>query len=187
MALAVALFGRRDHPKDTKWVIWGALMPDLPMFVLFAIDKARGIPMDEIWRVRYFQDDWQIPINAFNSIPIYALILGLAYWRKSRAWMVFALAALLHILFDLPVHREDEHAHFWPLSNWKFISPVSYWDPAHYGNIVAVFEFGILAICAVLGVRVFVHRWAKWIYVLACLFMPLAFLGFYLWGWISSA
>jgi len=68
---------------------------------------------------------------------------------KGSAWLriiglmllVFALAAILHVLTDLPLHHDDGHPHFWPLTNWIFRSPVSYWDPAHHGNVWSAFEF----------------------------------------------
>ncbi|NEO26580.1 MAG: hypothetical protein F6K03_06700, partial [Kamptonema sp. SIO4C4] len=30
--------------------------------------------------------------------------------------------------------------HFYPLSDYRFISPVSYWNPKHYGAIIALLE-----------------------------------------------
>jgi len=57
--------------------------------------------------------------------------------------MVFAVAALLHVLTDLPLHHDDGHPHFWPLTNWIYRSPVSYWDPAHYGRIWSLVEIGL--------------------------------------------
>ena len=54
--------------------------------------------------------------------------------------MFFSLAALTHLAGDLPVHVEDAHQHLWPLSDWKFISPISYWDPDHHGRIFMIFE-----------------------------------------------
>jgi len=58
---------------------------------------------------------------------------------------------MLHIAGDLPLHNDDAHRHFFPFSNWRFISPVSYWDPKHYGTIVAPIEILIVIIsCVVL-------------------------------------
>ena len=30
---------------------------------------------------------------------------------------------------------DDAHRHFYPLSDYRFISLVSYWDPRHYGTV----------------------------------------------------
>ena len=46
----------------------------------------------------------------------------------------------LHCLGDLPLHNEDAHAHFFPFSTWHFRSPVSYWDPRHFGLVTASAE-----------------------------------------------
>ena len=47
----------------------------------------------------------------------------------------------LHLLCDLAVHNDDAHRHFLPFTNWRFISPISYWDPKHYGIIFSALEF----------------------------------------------
>ena len=55
------------------------------------------------------------------------------------------------MLCDLPVHHNDGHRHFLPISNWRFESPVSYWDPAHFGVIFATLEL-VLAVSALIYV-----------------------------------
>ena len=47
---------------------------------------------------------------------------------------------LLHFACDLPLHHDDAHRHFLPLSLWRFESPVSYWDPKRFGWITAPLE-----------------------------------------------
>jgi hypothetical protein len=56
---------------------------------------------------------------------------------------VFFLAMAMHVALDLSLHNADAHRHFLPLSHWQFESPVSYWDPAHYG----VFGAGLEVVC----------------------------------------
>ena len=73
-----------------------------------------------------------------------------------RSGVAFALcgAALLHLGLDFLLHNDDGRAHFWPITNWIFASPVSYWDPDHYGNIVGPIEIALsLAACAYLWRR----------------------------------
>lgn len=59
---------------------------------------------------------------------------------------LFALAAITHLIGDFPVHANDAHPHFWPISDWRFASPISYWDRNHHGAVFCVFEtiLGIL-------------------------------------------
>ena len=59
---------------------------------------------------------------------------------------------LLHLGLDLPLHHNDGRAHFQPFTDWVFESPLSYWDPAHYGWLVGPVE---AAVCAALA-------WALW-------------------------
>jgi membrane-bound metal-dependent hydrolase YbcI (DUF457 family) len=65
-------------------------------------------------------------------------------WLRRRAAAAFFASIILHCLFDLPIHREDAHRHFVPLSDWRFVSPISYWDPAYYGAWVAFAELSAL-------------------------------------------
>jgi hypothetical protein len=52
----------------------------------------------------------------------------------------FAASGFLHTLIDVLCHREDAHMNFWPVTRWKFMSPVSYWDPAYYRQYFSLFE-----------------------------------------------
>ena len=55
------------------------------------------------------------------------------------------MAMLLHGLADLPLHHDDAHRQLWPLSDWRYASPLSYWDPRHYGHWVALAELTAVA------------------------------------------
>ena len=37
---------------------------------------------------------------------------------------------------------------FWPLSSWRFVSPVSYYDPAHFGRVFMIVEIALAIGCA---------------------------------------
>ena len=72
----------------------------------------------------------------------------------SSALVLFALAAITHLLGDLPLHVDDGHAHFVPFSEWRYVSPLSYWDPHHYGNTISLIELALgLGLIAVLWRR----------------------------------
>ena len=55
-------------------------------------------------------------------------------------YVLFFASALIHLFCDLPVHHDDAHRHFLPLTDWRLASPLSYWDPNHYGHIFLWFE-----------------------------------------------
>ena len=146
-----------------------------------------------MWEVMYWQQPWQTYTAAGNSVLFYVVLLaiGLTVFRPAqRAQMapnagaagnggwhvriaalsplaVFALAALTHLAGDFPVHVRDAHAHFWPLSEWRFTSPVSYWDPRHYGGYFSVFE-GFLGIgLSIVLFRRFRAVWVRGLCILA--------------------
>ena len=82
---------------------------------------------------------------------------------------LLALAALVHLAGDLPLHADDAHRHFWPLTDWRFHSPVSYWDPAHYGGAFSIIEAVLgVALCVVLWRR-FRAAWVRALLALAAL------------------
>ena len=112
----------------------------MTMMLFYAVMKVGGVPEAEIWNQHYFDPLWQGIFDITNSIPVYAA-LAVAGWVVSRkAMALFAASALIHCVLDFFVHHDDGHRHFFPLSDYRFQSPVSYWDPAHYGNIVGILE-----------------------------------------------
>ena len=126
----------------------GAVLPDAPMFVFYGIEKLiLGSTDHEIWSNRYFAEGWQSFFDAFNSIPICAVFMWLAWRLGLNGWVVLFASMLVHCVCDLPLHHDDGHRHFWPIFNWRFNSPVSYWDPKHHGVWGATGEAILSAIC----------------------------------------
>ncbi|MEL6966809.1 MAG: hypothetical protein AAGM04_05450 [Pseudomonadota bacterium] len=152
--LAAALFAKPGKTLRNTAVVAGAIVPDIAIFGLLGWSKVMGIPETRVWNELYWQEPWQTYTAAGNSLPLYLLIavfgvlilrLVPAAHRLGMVALFFALAAITHVAGDLPVHVEDAHRHLWPLSDWKFISPVSYWNPEHHGRAFSVFE-GLLGI-----------------------------------------
>lgn len=141
-AHVIASFWAVGHgPRQWAPVLAGALVPDLPMFLFYAWQRGwLGRPDSEIWGATYFQTDWQIVFDAFNSLPAVVVGLLVAGWLGSPVLRLFFLSVGLHCVLDLAVHHDDAHRHLLPLSNWRFQSPISYWDPAHYGRILGPVE-----------------------------------------------
>lgn len=86
----------------------------------------------------YFNSPWWIAGHNLLHAPIIllALIAGASLlnpqWRRRIRFV--AAGALLHSVIDIAVHHDDGPLLFFPVS-WsiRFRSPVSYWDPDHYG------------------------------------------------------
>ncbi|MBO6548296.1 MAG: hypothetical protein JJ964_01590 [Rhizobiales bacterium] len=131
-------------------VIIGALLPDFSIYILFVWAKFFAqISSHELWTSVYWQEPWQTFSAISNSVPLYVglLVVGLVF--KVR-WLLFLCgAALLHVLFDLPFHHADAHQHFWPITEFRFHSPLSYWNRDHYGDVVSIGECVLALICIV--------------------------------------
>lgn len=140
VVVACAALNRRQAPKRNLAVVAGALIPDASMFVFFAWSRIRGWSGDETWNVRYWMEPWQSLGAVSNSFIVFGGVLALSLWRKWPLIAVAAVAALLHIALDFPLHADDAHRHFWPVSDWRFNSPISYWDPARNGRMGGLIE-----------------------------------------------
>jgi hypothetical protein len=56
-----------------------------------------------------------------------------------------AASGLLHSVTDFLSQREEGHMHFWPVTRWIFVSPVSSWDAAHFGTPFRLLEGLVVA------------------------------------------
>jgi hypothetical protein len=169
----LALLGRGDAERSRGWILAGAVLPDVPMFGFYLWQRlVVGEPESRIWGALYFEPDWQTFFDWFNSIPLAGLGCLVA-WRLGHhglAWLFASVA--LHCAIDLPLHHDDAHRHFLPVSGWRFESPVSYWDPAHLGSIGALFEaMGVVTGSAVLFRRTSSRRWRVFLVGLALVYL----------------
>lgn len=154
LIINVAVLTRQGQVAVNLAVIAGALIPDLSIYVLFVWSKLAGIPEMTVWREIYWQEPWQTFGAISNSIPLYLTLIGIGFLIKKPIFWMFALSALLHLAFDFPFHADDAHRHFWPISDWRFHSPLSYWDSSKFGDIVSVVEMiAGAALCVVLWRR----------------------------------
>jgi hypothetical protein len=162
--------GHKPSHRRSAAIVFGALLPDLAIMVFYAWQLILGRSESQIWTVEYYRPFWQACIDSFNSIPLILLAMLLC-WR-ARRYLLLALfsSMLLHVLGDLPLHHDDAHRHFWPFSDWRFASPVSYWDPAHYGRWASLLEFiAVFAAAAFMFRRHAVLR--PWVTVLTAVYL----------------
>ena len=138
--------GQNTSHKRSATIIAGALLPDLVIIVFYAWHLMLGTPESQVWSVEYYRPIWQAWIDSFNSIPLIGLAMLISWKTRQYLLLVFFSSMLLHVFGDLPLHHDDAHRHFFPFSDWRFASPVSYWDPAHHGQWASLVEFtGVLA------------------------------------------
>lgn len=145
----LVLLRGRTGPGTTGPIALGGLAPDLPLVAFYLGQKLiAGAPESEIWRRIYPQPGWQALFDASHSLVL-AVPAALAAWRAGRArWAALFASMALHDLGDLPLHHGDAHRHFWPLSDWAWTSPVSYWNPVHYGALAGNLEAVAVAVAA---------------------------------------
>lgn len=156
---AAAVLTRSNQPYRNAAVLFGAFLPDLSIFALFAWAKFNGFSQAEIWRELYWQEPWQTFGAISNSFPIWAVVLGIGLVVRSKIVIALAGAAFIHLALDFPVHADDAHKHFWPLTDWRYYSPLSYWDTNHHSGYVMAAEF---ALCLV-GMIALWLRFSGWV------------------------
>ena len=162
LLLGAAAFGRPDQSKITLAAIIGALLPDASLYAMAGTSLfVLGISPQRVFGELYFSDAWQTVFAIDNSFIVWGLLLIAALMAK-KAWAVALVsAALLHIALDFPLHHDDGRPHFWPLSNWVFESPISYWDRAQGARIVAPLELVAAMTAAALILWRGYPRWVK--------------------------
>jgi len=173
------LFGKAHRKTHAVAIVTGALIPDAPMLLFYVWEKWHGISERVIWGDLYHQPVWQALFNTFHSLPLLALACFAAWRARLSGWAIFFASMFCHSLFDFPVHHSDAHQHFFPFSDYRFISPVSYWNPVHYGLWISGVEILIMLIGGVYLLRssqsIVKKRWVG------------ALLSVYLIFWVAAA
>ena len=159
LLVGAALFARKDIRQSGKLALFGSLLPDLSLYLLAGTSLfLLQIPPQRVFDELYFSEAWQSIFAIDYSFLIWGLILAIALFWKRLAWVAFAGAGLVHIVTDFAMHNDDARPHFWPLSDWVFESPFSYWDSDHNAAMVAPFTLLAVLISAWLLWK----RWPNW-------------------------
>ena len=137
----LAILGKRQLSPANLIIVIGGILPDIPIFLFFFWAKyIARLPEAKIWSEAYYEPFVQNVVALFHSIPLAVIGWLITYYFGRQNLQFLFLSMVLHSLGDLPVHNDDAHRHFFPFSNYRFISPISYWDRNHYGSIVSVVE-----------------------------------------------
>lgn len=163
---ALVRLKRIDDDGIGRWFVFGGLAPDLGLYGLTIGGYAffplvRGLSVGEtsdlMWNDLFFNNPYWLTIhNTFHS-PVVLAALTLAGKASGRVKLTsFALGCMLHTAMDIPVHHDDGPLVFFPFNwNYRVNSPVSYYDPDHYGRIVAPIDFAI----TILGGAYLARQW----------------------------
>ena len=163
-------------------VVWGSLAPDVMLYVLSITTTlyfrvihgwSVGYAMDYGFDTLFFENIWWIVLHNVMQAPLVlvgAMVVAMLGMRTARGasnermyaiWLwvvVFLASALLHTILDIFTHHDDGPLLLFPFNfDVRFRSPVSYWDPQHFGNIFYQFELLVDVLCVgylgYLGVR----------------------------------
>jgi hypothetical protein len=150
LIFGLTAFGRPGRPGVTGAALAGGLIPDLSLYILAGTHLlVLGTEPRVVFGELYFSQAWQSIFRVDNSFILWGIGLALALMAKAPWAIALTGAALLHLTLDFGFHHDDGRAHFWPVTNWIFQSPFSYWDNRHFGGIVGPAEVIAALICAV--------------------------------------
>lgn len=149
MIVGMAVFGKPGQKRVTLAAVAGGFVPDLSLFVMVGVSiYLLGIEPAVVFGRLFYSEAWQSVFAIDNSVFLWGAFLALAVWRRWASLTAFAGSGLLHLLFDFLLHNGDARQHFWPVSDWIFNSPLSYWDRNYYGDIVGAVELlGAILLC----------------------------------------
>jgi hypothetical protein len=138
------------------WVwslVAGAILPDLPYFLFFATAAIWHGP-HALTDLALWHSIWGHPLVAglHSFLPWSAAMLLLLSMGASRRWP--GLAAFIagwssHVVIDMLTHRSDGYPIFWPLSGYRFPTPVSYWEQAYHGRAFSLVCDGAMVVLLV--------------------------------------
>lgn len=132
---------QRPNKLRTVALVAGGLVPDIPTYAFFCVHTFLiGSAQTDMWSIYYFDSAWSPFITLSHSLLLWPVLLLFATITKRTLLKFFSASALFHITLDFFVHHDDAYRHFWPLSDWQFSSPLSYYDPLYYGNLVSSFD-----------------------------------------------
>ena len=130
------------HPfRRRPWVgplVAGAILPDLPYCVFFAtaaVERGPRAFVDiALWR-SFWGHPLVVGLHSFLPWGVAMMLLLLTRTgRRSPALIAFVAGWGSHVVIDMLTHRSDGYPIFWPLSDYRFLTPVSYWERAYHGR-----------------------------------------------------
>jgi hypothetical protein len=134
----------RGRPK-AGWAIAGSVLPDAPAILRGAWVLGRRTPRAEAIRRIYRQPPWrQVHLGAhavWGPLALGAVARGPAARSLTAGWAG-------HLAVDYATHHDDAWPPFWPVSDRRFRSPLSYWQPEYRATAVLAVDLaaGLLAL-----------------------------------------
>jgi hypothetical protein len=147
----LAVLGRRAP----AWVVAAAAVaPDVPAVVFHVYCRLTHHWPEE-------RDAWRMAATFMHAFPVWLLVLSVALWRRWTLVAAVAASVLLHAALDFPVHHGDALRQLWPISDWRFASPISYWDVQYHARWVRLVELAMLVVASALVWRRHPSHWFR--------------------------
>ncbi len=146
-------------PGTGRLAALGGVLPDLSLYLMAGVSLfVLQIPPSRVFGELYFSPAWQSVFAVDNSFVIWGLGLAVALGLRSAPAIAMTGAGLLHLATDFSLHNDDARQHFWPLSDWVYESPLSYWDSHHHAASVAP----LTLLTVLISAAVIWRRWPDW-------------------------
>jgi hypothetical protein len=155
---------QRDIPLHSKALLIGSVLPDIPFLLLTVgfeiyyrwvapLPVAGGI-MEYLHFDLFFNDPlWIISHNFFHAPLVNGalLLLGWYAWRQQWRWGLplfwLAVGTQLHAMIDILTHYSDGPLLLFPFDwQFRFASPISYWETEQFGLPFMIFEYSLNAL-----------------------------------------
>lgn len=170
LVIAAAVFAKPNKTKVTWAALLGGLLPDLSLYLLTAWSTLiQDNTLKYVFDVQYFTSSWQQIFAVDNSFFVWGLIFIAGVLLKKHWLWALGGAGFLHLCFDFPLHHDDARQHFWPISDWIFQSPFSYWDSNHHGDLISLLEIGLCVALLIVLWRRFHSRFARGVIIVIAL------------------
>ena len=152
---------QKNQSLSVPWLVLGSVLPDIPFAVLtvgyeiyfrwFAPLPVNNQSIMEYLHFNLFFNDplWIVSHNFLHSVVVNGVFIFLALtilrrsrWGRVLLWI--AVGAMVHTLIDIFTHHSDGPLFLFPI-NWqyRFASPISYWETAYYGRQFMMFEYAV--------------------------------------------
>ncbi len=144
---AVARLADRSGGRAAAWGAAGGVLPDLPTVAGAAWIGLRRLPVDRaglrerVCSRRVFAGS-NAALHSALSVAVLAPISRSPGLRGPLSALLMGWAG--HVLADAFTHADDARPVLWPVSRWRFRSPVSYWDRSRHARAFTVIEHGAL-------------------------------------------
>jgi hypothetical protein len=155
---AVARYADREASHAALSGAAGAALPDLPTLTKAAYllwYRGGSVTKEEFLEgLEYFEEpSGRVDLALHSLVPVGSMLalyktLGLKRRDPHKALLSFLLGWAGHNVLDFPTHASDARPPFWPLSKWRWKSPISYWDRKSYALPCVVTEHILILVLA---------------------------------------